>query len=106
MKLKLNVEDVDVQSFVIAEGVIRHGTVRGHASQVGQATCGQQTCGQDTCNGTCVDTECVGQCAGNSVGLSACCATVDCTANPNDFHCIDSVHYCFNTQAEDCTFYC
>jgi len=110
MKLKLDVDTLEVQSFVTSATLRKPGTVRAHDSIVTYDqyyscalydTCGNQTCGQDTCNGTCGNTQ--GLCPGNSVELSACCATVGCTQDPRNFQCyFNSVDVCPDTVEANC----
>ena len=95
-KRKLSLDELSIESFETVAPESGRGTVRAHAS-------GMATCVDMGCNAGTEYTNCFGGCGGgDTAGLSCACETQDCTANPNQFQCIDSVHYCYDTQQAAC----
>jgi hypothetical protein len=93
-KLVLRIEELTVDSFAtVRTPHRRRGTIIGNSYETVDITCGNTFSPQNTC---------YAGCDGDTVGLSCACVTSDCTANPRDFHCIDSMHYCYDTQQADC----
>ena len=76
-KLKLDVDELAVESFATVAGLSQTGTVEAFHTQFGntcgaEATCGPQTCGQVACE---LDTH---GCGGASAGCSVGCPTAGC----------------------------
>jgi hypothetical protein len=89
-KLKLELSDLNVESFETELLAQQRGTVAGFNSTADRP-----------CN-TC-ETGCWGLCGGDpSAALSACCGTNACTQDPMNPYCYDSMNYCVETQAETC----
>lgn len=86
-KLRLNPEDLQVQSFQTDEAARERGTVHGH-----------ETLEANLCNQT-VEATCAQGCGTETGSLSACgCETAECTGNAGDMYCYDSYNYCLETQ--------
>ena len=89
-KLKLQLEDLSVESFEATSRRPGSGTVI--ANETGPLI---PTCEYVNCPPT-----------GQLSGCDGCLATQGCTANPHEFQCIDSMHYCFDSQLTDCVDFC
>ena len=85
-KLKLQLEDLSVESFEASAQHPGAGTVVANASGFLVPTCQGVNC----------------PATGELSGCDGCLETQGCTANPHEFQCIDSMHYCFDTQQADC----
>jgi hypothetical protein len=110
-KLRLQIEDLTVESFPTSSEVGPRGTVEAHGTQLGRtcgavATCGPQTCGDlycvidtaDPCGPAPTGISCPGPCA-PVTELTACnqlscagCTTHDYTVNPAH----DSCGFCMS----------
>lgn len=97
-KLKLELDELRVESFETARTHERRGTVQAHSG--GYQTC-DAGCGPTFLpEASCYDTGCPQE---GSVGLSCACVTMDCTANPMETYCINSYEFCVETQRPQAT---
>ncbi|HEU0052026.1 MAG TPA: hypothetical protein VFQ39_02570 [Longimicrobium sp.] len=112
-KLRLDMEDLRVESFQTAGGAgLSRGTVRGHATlrhctEFVDCTidfgCGTVGCGTGaaSCNGTC-DASCNGSCASCVATCGASCnGTCDATCASCGYSCYDT-DCCVSIQASAC----
>jgi hypothetical protein len=87
-KLKLHLEDLSVESFEATSPRERAGTVV--ANETGISTCQIQNCPATFALS----------------GCDGCLPTQGCTANPHEFQCLDSMHFCFPSQQTNCADFC
>lgn len=112
-KLRLQIEQLAVESFVTAQAAGPRGTVRAHATEFGDTCDPAPSCGPETCgNADCIrQTDNLNLCGGGggSVGctmngcpsgtvLLSCagCTTYDYTVNANH----DTCGYCLSRESE------
>ena len=111
-KLKLQVEDLAVESFTTAAAPEPRGTVRAHATEFGQTCDPAPSCGPETCGGAfCIrHTDNIDICGGSvgcppgsagctpATGLLSClgCTTYDFTVDLN----ADTCGFCMSRESE------
>ncbi|HEX8695613.1 MAG TPA: pinensin family lanthipeptide [Longimicrobium sp.] len=107
MKMKLNLEELQVESFETVAGEPERGTVRGYITGTLGCNCTEDTCAScegtcDTCFNTCPDT-CANTCPATC--RNTCPAT--CNTCDGQASCVDTCwESCdFTECAWDCTFY-
>ncbi|HEX5870335.1 MAG TPA: pinensin family lanthipeptide [Longimicrobium sp.] len=101
-KLKLQIEQLAVESFATAAAAQARGTVQAHGTVVGYtcgagATCGPETCGElyciphtdnpNICGGGGGTAGCSSVCPGTGQLSCVGCTTYDYTVNPGDDSC-------------------
>lgn len=69
-KLRLQIDDLSVESFETGDVAKRRGTVIGHLVYTDPRACTEQ--GACTIDGTCADTACGNSCAGTCFGTCWC----------------------------------
>jgi hypothetical protein len=77
-KIRLDVDELRVQSFATAEGDAKRGTVHAHDAPTDQVECPTCNAAWDTCWDTCAGS-CGGSCDCGSGDCSNNCATYDCS---------------------------
>jgi hypothetical protein len=94
-KIKLDLEALEIDSFETAAGGSARGTIEGYYTYAvdGCTYAPQATCDAEASCGA------VSACDG-------CYYSQACTADPNDFQCLDSMHYCFESQQTNCVEFC
>jgi len=98
-KLRLEVDELAVESFATVAGMGQAGTVEAFGTQFGNTcgavrTCGPQTCGDLICV---LDTN---GCGGGSAGCSVGCPTVGCPVS-GQLSCVGCTTYDYTANAAD-----